>query len=88
MDGKQQCKIRPQDQAAHSIWSLYEWRFQRYGPDKIVAEKKKKKKEKKNELEQSHKASPTGIANNDNDNNNQRYGPDKIVAEKKKKKIK
>ena len=24
LDGKQQCKIRPQDQAAHSIWSLCE----------------------------------------------------------------
>ena len=22
LDGKQQCTIRPQDQAAHSIWSL------------------------------------------------------------------
>ena len=43
MDGKQQCKIRRQDQAAHSIWSLYEWRFQRYRGDKIVAEKNKKK---------------------------------------------
>ena len=29
-------------------------------------EKKKKKKEKKNELAESHKASPTGIANNNN----------------------
>ena len=38
------------------------------GPTKIGAEKrkrkKKKKKEKKNERPQSHKASPTGIANN------------------------
>ena len=24
LDGKQQCTIRPQDQAAHSIWSLCE----------------------------------------------------------------
>ena len=24
LDGKQQCKITPQDQAAHSIWSLCE----------------------------------------------------------------
>ena len=24
LDGKQQCKIKPQDQAAHSIWSLCE----------------------------------------------------------------
>ena len=24
LDGKQQCKIRPQDQAAHLIWSLCE----------------------------------------------------------------
>ena len=47
MDGKQQCKIRLQDQAAHSIWSLCEQRFQRYGPDKILAKKKRKKKEKK-----------------------------------------
>ena len=43
MDGKQQCKIRPQDQAAHSIWSLCKLRFQRYGPDKIMAEKNKNK---------------------------------------------
>ena len=41
MDGKQQCTIRPQNQAAHSIWSLCEQRFQKYGPDKIVAEKPK-----------------------------------------------
>ena len=32
-----------------------------YGPDKIVAGKKKKKEKK--EHRQSHKASPTGIAN-------------------------
>ena len=24
LDGKQQCKIKPQDQVAHSIWSLCE----------------------------------------------------------------
>ena len=70
MDGKHQCTTRPQDQTAHSIWSLRKLRFQRYGPDKIVAEKKKrkkkKKKKKKNEHRQSHIASSTGIANNHN----------------------
>ena len=40
MDGKQQCKIRPQDQAAHSIWSLCKYLLQRYGPDKILVKKK------------------------------------------------
>ena len=44
LDVKQQGTIRPQDKAAHSIWSLCELRFQRYGPDKIVAEKTKRKK--------------------------------------------
>ena len=58
MDGKQQCKIRPQDQAAHSIWSLYEWRFQRYGRDKIVAEKKEKKKKKKKKEKKMNSSNP------------------------------
>ena len=44
MDGKQQYTFRPQDQLAHSIWSLCEQRFQRYGKDKIVAEKQTNKK--------------------------------------------
>ena len=44
MDGKQQCKIRLHYQAEHSIWSLCEQRFQRYGPDKIVVKKTKTKK--------------------------------------------
>ena len=57
LDGKQQCKIRPQDQAAHSIWSLLVtvpeiWPGQNSGGEK-----------KKNECPQSHIASPTGIAN-------------------------
>ena len=43
LDGKQQCKIRLQDQAVHSIWSLCESRFQRYGTDKILAKKLEKK---------------------------------------------
>ena len=36
-----------------------------------VAGKKRKKKEKKNERRRFHKASPTGIANNDNNINNE-----------------
>ena len=62
-------KLRPQDQAAHSIWSLYEWRFQIWrgqnrGGKKKEKKEKKKKKKKKIEREQNHIASPTGIANN------------------------
>ena len=61
-------------------------------------EKKRKKKEK-NERRQSHKASPTGIANNETGSRSpcirprndppkmKNSTPDKIVAEKKKKKI-
>ena len=62
-------------------------------------EKRKKRKKKKNEHRQSHKASPTGIANNDNNGTGSRSPcmrprrdppkmknstPDKIVAGKKK----
>ena len=36
-----------------------------------IKKKKKKKKRKKNELEESHKASPTGIANDDKVTRNQ-----------------
>ena len=58
------------------------------GQDRGGKKRKKKKKEKrrkKNELAESHKAFPTGIANEEiNEANSQ----DKIVAEKKKKSAK
>ena len=62
MDGKQQCKIRLQDQAAHSIWSL-RVTVPEIWPGQNRGGKKKEKKKEKKERAESHKASPTGIAN-------------------------